>query len=96
MKTKRIYVYCKDTNKKGVIAYYVESSEGVCICCSRKNSVTVHTSTFTQDFRLKKQSSTHLTRMQPFRNTIRRILPSIHYIEKTYDVQLLNKSKKVA
>ncbi|HAJ97930.1 MAG TPA: hypothetical protein DCO72_09365 [Ruminococcus sp.] len=95
MKTKRIYVYCKDTNQKGIIAYYVESSEGVYLLFTQKFR---HSSYqyFHAGLPLEKAIKHPSHNDAAISNTVRRILPSIHYIEKTYDVQLLNKSKKVA
>lgn len=95
MKKKKVYVVCKDTNIKGIIAYYVVSSEGMYLMFTQK----FHHSSY-QYFHgglpLEKALRYPSYNDAAIRNTIRRILPSIHYIEKTYDVQLLNKSKKVA
>ena len=95
MKTKTVYVFCKDTNIKGMIAYYVSSNQGEYFLFTQKFR---HSSYqyFHAGIPLEKAIKHPSYNDAAISNTIRRILPSIHYIEKTYDVQLLNKSKKVA
>ncbi len=95
MKAKRVYVYCKDTNKKGVIAYYIISGEGEYFLFTQKFR---HSSYdyFHNGIPLEKAIKYPSRNDAAISNTIRRILPSIQYIEKTYDIQLLNKSKKAA
>ncbi len=95
MKTKRVYVCCRDTKTKGIIAYYIISGQGEYFLFTQKFR---HSSYdyFHNGIPLEKAIKHPSRNDAAISNTIRRILPSIHYIEKTYDIQLLNKTKKAA
>lgn len=95
MKSKKVYVVCKDTNTKGILAYYVVSNEGTYLLFTQKfrHSTYRH---FRGGLPLKKALQYPARNDSALCNTIRRLLPSIQYIEKTYDVQLLDKTRKVA
>lgn len=89
---RKSVIYCKDSNNKGIIDFYITSENENIYLFSQKfrHSIYDH---YNRGVLLKDAFDyKKVHRDRAIMNVMKRLLPTINYIKKTYNIAIMNKT----
>ena len=89
---KTSYIFCKDSNSKGMIDFYITSENNNIYMFSQKYRHSIYN--YYKNGVLLKDAFNYkkVHNDRAIMNVMKRITPSISYIEKAYNVSIMNKT----